>query len=209
MIDWLQNEWMDLTSIYTDDSQLILRYWIEIKSHYTSKNRHYHNLYHIHNMLGQAKDIKSSIDDYDALRFAIWYHDIIYKATKKNNEEKSAKFAENRLKSTRFDAERITMVYHLIASTKHHDVVLNETNDNAYLLDLDLSILGAKWDTYQSYIQNIRKEYAIYPDFMYKKGRKKVLKHFLERNPIYFTNSYRAQFEDQARQNIKKEINAL
>jgi len=209
MIEWLQEEWITLASNYTKNDALINKYWDEIETLYSSKNRHYHNLSHIYNMLLQAKAIEDIIDDYDAIRFAIWYHDIIYKATKKNNETKSAEFAQNRLKLFGFDEKRTRIVKNLIESTQKHDIVLQENEDNAYLLDMDLSILGTHWDVYLKYIQNIRKEYAIYPDFMYKKGRKKAMLHFLERKQIYVTHLYRDKFETQARHNIEKEISSL
>ncbi|MEM5566504.1 hypothetical protein WNY78_15385 [Psychroserpens sp. AS72] len=209
MINWLKQEWNALASIYTEDQQLISKYWDEIQTHYTSKGRHYHNLSHIYNMLEQAETLVDDIDDYDAFRFSIWYHDIIYKPTNKNNEVKSAEFAQNRLKQFNFDEKRIEIITILIKSTEKHTVILNNNNDNAYILDIDLSILGTQWDVYQNYIQNIRKEYAIYPDFIYKKGRKKAMQHFLERESIYFTILYQNKFETQARQNIEREISNL
>ncbi|WP_298756107.1 hypothetical protein [uncultured Psychroserpens sp.] len=209
MIDWLPSEWTQLSSKYTEDELLTSHYWKTIEKHYASKNRYYHNLTHIYHMLVQAKDITHEIIDYDVFRFAIWYHDIIYKATKKNNETKSAEFAQKSLKLFNFDEKRIKNVVILIKSTQNHDIVLQENNDNAFFLDIDLSILGTDWDIYQTYIKNIRKEYAIYPDFMYKRGRKEAMQHFLKRKSIYFTQLYRDKFEQQARQNIEKEISLL
>ena len=139
MTDWLKKEWNTLASIYTEDEQLISNYYEEIVTHYTSKNRYYHNLIHIYSMLVQAEDIKTAITDYDAFRFSIWYHDIIYKSTKKNNELKSAEFAQKRLKSFDLEEKRIKNVEILIKSTQKHDIVLDENNDNAFLLDIDLS----------------------------------------------------------------------
>nr|WP_321228946.1 hypothetical protein [uncultured Psychroserpens sp.] len=209
MIHWLKQEWMTLASKYTEDQQLISIYWNDIEMYYTSKGRYYHNLTHIYNMLKQAETIINDIDDYDVFRFSIWYHDIIYNSTKKNNEVKSAEFAINRLKSFNFNQKRIEIVGNLIKSTEKHTIILNKNHDNAYLLDIDLSILGTNWEEYQNYIKNIRKEYAIYPDFMYKKGRKKAMQHFLEREPIYFTQLYQNKFEAQARQNLEREISTL
>lgn len=209
MIEWLKHEWNILASIYTEDNVLISNFWSEIEQHYTSKNRHYHNLSHIYHMLTQAEEVKASIVDYDGFRFSIWYHDIIYKATKKDNEEKSAEFAKNRLKSLNFDEKRAKNVEILIKSTQKHDIVSNENEDNAFLLDIDLSILGTQWEVYHTYIKNIRKEYIIYPYMIYKKGRKKAMQHFIERQHIYFTQLYRSKLEKQARHNIEKEINLL
>ncbi|MBO6879510.1 MAG: hypothetical protein JJ870_02965 [Winogradskyella sp.] len=160
-------------------------------------------------MLSQAEDFKSHIEDYDVLVFAIWYHDIIYKSTKKDNELKSALFAKKALKSLNFNEKRIENIENLIISTKKHQIDLDENDDNAYLLDFDLSILGSDWKTYQNYTQQIRREYKIYPEFMYKPGRKKVLQHFLERETLYFTEVYQDKFETQARENIIKELKLL
>ncbi|QXP61860.1 hypothetical protein H0I26_02195 [Olleya sp. HaHaR_3_96] len=160
-------------------------------------------------MLKQLDQIQTKIEDLDSLRFAIWYHDIIYKSTKKDNEEKSALFALKRLKRVNFKPERAQSVEHLILSTKKHNILVTQNNDNAVLLDLDLSILGTDWNTYKKYISNIRKEYKIYPDFMYNPGRKKVLHHFLERENLYFTEHYKKQYEQQARENLSREIKLL
>ncbi|QRM88591.1 hypothetical protein FG167_04900 [Lacinutrix sp. WUR7] len=209
MIKWLQKEWGKLASKYTEDKSTIEDYWNEINKQYSLNSRHYHNLSHLYNMLNQLENYTDEIMHLDSLKFAIWYHDIIYKSSKKDNEEKSALFAKKRLKHLNIDDKSIEIVQKLIISTKKHEIILPNNNDNAYLLDLDLSILGTDHKKYQSYIQNIRKEYKIYPDFMYKPGRKKVLNHFLERETLYFTDTFKNKYEVQARLNIKNEIDLL
>lgn len=209
MITWLKNKWQQLALNYTQNSSLIEHYWQEIETQYTLRIRHYHNLSHIYNMLKHAEVFKAKIQDYDAISFAVWYHDIIYKPTKSNNEIKSAKFASKRLKKLGVDNERIAKISSLIQSTKAHCVINDTNNDNAFLLDFDLSILGSNWETYSNYIQNIRKEYAAFPNFMYNKGRKKVLAHFLERERLYFTKSFFDSFENNARKNMTKEFKTL
>ena len=89
----IKSQWFSLASKYTKDDFLINSLWLEISKHYSEKNRYYHTLSHVQNMLLQAKSFEDKIVDFDALLFAIWYHDIIYKSTKKDNEEKSALFA--------------------------------------------------------------------------------------------------------------------
>lgn len=209
MINELKKEWFQLITKFSSDQSLINLLWNEIEEQYTLKIRHYHNLSHIAAMFNHTKTIKSNITNYDTFLLAIWYHDIIYKPTKNNNEEKSALLAEKRLKSLNFDKKRLKTIKNLIISTKKHELILKENNDNSYLLDIDLSILGSDWKTYETYIKNIRKEYAMFPDFIYKKGRKKVLQHFLERKTLYFTEFYKNKFEQQARENLLKEIELL
>ncbi len=209
MIGWLKEEWELLASKYIEDKSVINDYWLEIQKKYTSKSRHYHNLSHIYNMLNQIENFKHEISDLDVLKFSIWYHDIIYKSIRKDNEVKSSILSKKRLESLKIDEKRLNSVEKLIVSTKNHQIIIEENKDNAILLDLDLSILGSDWETYKKYIENIRKEYAIYPDFMYNNGRKKVLEHFLKRKTLYFTEAYQRKFETQAIENIKKEIKLL
>ncbi|MCH2194628.1 hypothetical protein [Kordia sp.] len=201
--------WLNLTSKYTDDALFIDNHWEEIKDAYTRKNRHYHNLQHLNYMLHLATKDAVNLMDYDMILFAIWYHDIIYNATKSNNEFKSAKFAQKQLKKLQIDSKRVENCVDLIISTKKHEILNVQNEDNAYLLDWDLAILGTPWETYQRYSQNIRKEYSMFPDFMYKKGRKKVLQHFLERPRIYYTKKYYDLWETIARNNIQKELTLL
>lgn len=202
----LRKKWNLLANTFSKDQCIIDSLWIEIEKQYTLKIRHYHNLSHIESMLTQAETIKQSIVNYDAFLLAIWYHDIIYKPTKKDNEEKSGVLAKKRLKTLHIDEKTSKLTEKLIISTKSHKAILTENSDNFYLLDIDLSILGSHWETYQTYIQNIRKEYAIYPNFMYKKGRKRVLEHFLKRKKLFQTELYQTTFETKARENIKKEL---
>ena len=65
------------------------------------------------------------------------------------------------------------------------------------------------WESYHQYMKDIRKEYAIYPMILYKKGRKKVLKRFLERERIYFTDQFYVLSEIKARENLTRELETL
>jgi len=61
---------------------------------------------------------------------------------------------------------------------------------------------------YDQYKAAIRAEYRIYPDILYRKGRKKVLEHFLERDQIYYTSVFQAR-EEKARANLERELMGL
>lgn len=201
--------WEKLISKYTDDKLFLDYHWEEVKRFYSEEKRYYHNLNHISHMLHFAENDQADLIDYDILQFAIWYHDIVYKATKSNNEEKSADFAQKQLNTLKIDPKRIENCEKLIISTKKHKILNAQNQDNSYLLDWDLAILGTAWETYELYTQKIRKEYAIFPNFMYKKGRRKVLQHFLERPQIYYTEKYHDLWEANARKNIQKELTLL
>lgn len=192
---------------FTDDYQLIGNLWAQIEKQYTGKGRHYHNLQHLENMFPELETLKADITDFSIITFSVFYHDVIYDATSKTNEEKSAEFAASRMKRMNIDQDTVRKVSEQIIATKSHQRSGNA--DTNYLLDADLSVLGKDRETYMEYTLKIRKEYAVYPDFLYKPGRKKVLQHFLELESIFKTDTFRNQYEDQARKNIEWEIESL
>lgn len=182
-------------------------FWQEIEKQYTAKGRHYHTLAHLQNMHESLLPFKESIASWDTLIFSIAYHDIVYTATAKDNEEKSAELALKRLQQLNFPQENINLCHEQIVATKHHEASAN--NDTNLLTDADLGILGASWPQYETYYKNVRKEYRIYPDFLYKPGRKKAISHFLEMENIFKTAAFRQEYEAAARANISREIEIL
>ncbi|MDW7693647.1 hypothetical protein R9C00_02740 [Flammeovirgaceae bacterium SG7u.111] len=203
----LQNIWEELAAKYCDDVLLVEKLWREIEVNYSSEKRDYHNLSHLVYMFGKALGFEKEIEDFDILAFSIFYHDIIYKNSKKNNEGKSAEFAKNRLELLGIPPEKIAACQAQIIATKAHET--SQDSDTNWLLNFDLGILGEDTVAYQAYTQNIRKEYAIYPDFLYKKGRAKVVKHFLEMEHIFKTTPFQNKYDQQARKNLETELKAL
>ncbi|MFC3158731.1 Predicted metal-dependent phosphohydrolase, HD superfamily [Chryseobacterium arachidis] len=192
---------------FTQDHYLIENLWTEIEKKYSEKGRHYHNLEHLENMFSELDSIKDKIENWIDISFGVFYHDVIYDATSKVNEEKSAEFAKLRLEKLNLKQGSIDKISAQIIATKVHQK--SEDNDINYLLDADLSILGKDLEIYLDYTKKIRKEYSIYPDLLYKPGRKKVLKHFLELENIFKTDSFREKYEVRARENILFEIESL
>lgn len=199
--------WEILVQKYTSDISLIEELWRELEEAYTLAVRHYHNLEHINFMLNLAEEYEQSINQQDQLIFAIFYHDVIYKATRSDNEEKSASLATKRLQQLGFPDEATSKVSAMIIATKKH--LQSNNSDTNLLLDFDLAILGSDWESYQNYTQQIRKEYSFYPDMLYRPGRAKVLKHFLQQPYIYKTAAFRDALELKSRENLTKELNLL
>lgn len=203
----LRTIWNDLASNYSDDKKQVDTYWTEIEERYTSKKRHYHNLAHLSYMIEKILPLKERLKDLDTLLFAIFYHDIIYNASRKDNEEKSAAVAQERLSKLGLTEDQISKCQEQILATKAH--VANEDSDTHYLLDADLAILGDTPEVYQNYAKQIRAEYSIYPGFLYKKGRRKVLQFFLAKDRIFKTTAFCELYEQQARLNLKAELETL
>lgn len=179
--------------------------WYELVKAYSHKSRYYHNLTHLEEMIFWFEKYKNELQFPDEVLYSIFYHDYVYNSTRKDNELKSAEFAVKILPATTTINKEL--VFDLIIVTQTHQPKTKD--DEKWLIDFDLKILSKDWDEYQTYYQQIRKEYKIYPDFLYNPGRKKALEHFLENKFIYQTHVFQDLYEQQARQNIQKEINLL
>jgi predicted metal-dependent HD superfamily phosphohydrolase len=200
----LTDTFLKLTSKYNPDKALANDLWLEIFTKYSDPKRHYHTITHLENMMADLTGIKDQVQDWETTLFALYYHDIVYKATSNTNEEDSAKLARQKLKQIGYPEDKITACCEMIIATKLHN--LSTHNDTNLLVDADLAILGQKPDVYQQYAEDVRKEYAVYPDFLYNRGRKKALQHFLEMDSIFKTNYFIAKYEKQARLNIANEL---
>lgn len=201
----LQGQFLDLIGKYSNDDTFNARCWKEIATNYNSKSRYYHNLRHLENMLQELEIVKQEIQQMDNVLFSIYYHDIIYKPTKSDNEYQSALFFKKRITQT--DFEEIEYCFRQIEATKTHEK--SEDKDTNILLDIDLSILGQRQDIYEEYCQQIRQEYRIYPNFLYRKGRSKVLRKMLASSSIYNTPIFQEKYEKQARENLEEELDGL
>lgn len=209
-INLLQLKWRSLFLPKQYDQTLGDQLFNKLFKNYHSRKRHYHNAEHIINMLKLSDLYAVHLQQKDVVDLAIFYHDVIYNPLRKDNEERSARRAARELKQLHFTKEKIELIKIYILATKTHDLQgFSKESDLAYLLDFDLAILGADWETYLVYTQNIRKEYHIYPESMYKPGRAKVLQHFLEKPRIYYTNVFYQNSEAKARENLGKELEEL
>lgn len=198
----LQKIYSELLSEISFSANDIQENWLNLESAYSNKSRHYHNLTHIKDMIVCFETYSDKIQKPNEILFSIFYHDYIYKSSKKDNELKSAEFALSILpENISFDSQ---LVFDAICATQQHQH--NIIEDINWLIDFDLKILARDWEEYKTYFEQIRKEYSIYPDFLYKPGRAKALKHFLEHEFIFQTDEFRKLYEDKARLNIEKEI---
>lgn len=203
----VKSNYIELIEQYKVDSKSAEKLWNEINRNYTQENRYYHNLHHIQDLLLELVRVKDKIENWPVILFTLFYHDIIYKSTKKDNEEKSSKLATQRMMEIGVDKNDIELCQRQIIATKSHKK--QEDSDTNYFTDADLSILGKEPKLYETYCSNIRKEYSIYPNFLYKKGRKKVVIHLLSMYKIFKTKEFYEKYEEQAKFNLNNELKTL
>ncbi|HEY9668206.1 MAG TPA: hypothetical protein V6C91_15450 [Coleofasciculaceae cyanobacterium] len=206
--DSLKSSWDILLQPFEVEPELGQQVFFDLVTAYSSCDRFYHNLEHIHQVLETIEQLSSLSSNLPAIQFAAWFHDVIYDSRAKNNEEKSAEYAEIALIPLKIPRITIEQVKALILTTKNHHSLSNDL-DSQILLDADLSILGASEPNYRAYAQAIRQEYAWVPDTEYRLARKLVLQSFLQRNRIYFTSQMLIALEKKARKNLQSEVAAL
>jgi predicted metal-dependent HD superfamily phosphohydrolase len=178
---------------------------------YAEPHRRYHTLGHIAALLQLLEEHGGAVTDRDTLRLAILFHDAVYDPARSDNEAASAALAAQQLTGLGLPLPLTTDVGRLILATRHGpDAEPAQADaDLALLVDLDLAILAAAWPDYLAYAQAIRHEYAVYPDAIYRPGRRRVLEGFLARPRLYHTERLRAQWEAPARANLAREITEL
>lgn len=202
----LENRWCSLFQM-VENQKLVKQGFDNLVSKYSEEHRYYHTLCHVENCLNQIDLLADYISDKFCIEVAIWFHDVIYSPEQGDNEELSADYAQEFLESIELEQDQIHKIIDLILLTKHPSKPI--TSDEKYLIDIDLSILGADEDKYNIYESWIRKEYVHVPDDEFKLGRKKVLSSFIESDYLYCSDYFRERYEAQARQNIVCALHSL
>ncbi|CAM3596888.1 hypothetical protein GCM10016272_20750 [Psychrobacter glaciei] len=204
---------MHLSAIANDiDRVEVEMLWQAAATRYNEAHRAYHTLHHIKQLFAQFEQVKHNLYEPHIIALALHYHDVIYEPTRADNELKSADYAVEALQKY-LSAEQCQHIYALIMMTATHQLDAladdDKCSDAAYLLDMDLSVLGAAWSEYEAYASAVRKEYAHVPATDYCIGRTAVLKGLLAHPRLYLTDYYFERLEKQARDNIKRELTSL
>lgn len=145
----------------------------ELNNKMSEENRHYHNVYHVNNMLKIFQDchIQNRIpkeSDKVVLYLAILFHDAVYKVGDEKNERNSAEFMRNILKKNKVKISqiRINEASVLIENTKYNYEDKNPFGSNQrlnklfqILKELDhSSFVTESFNFFKKNTENIKKE---------------------------------------------------
>lgn len=182
--------------------------YADLARRYGETGRHYHTLDHLAAMLGTLAQLPLPAASSPAVRLAVWFHDVIYDSRASDNEERSSAHLRSVLQPLGLPEALLNDTARLILLTKLHQTTPDDT-EGQVLLDADLAILGAQEEVYDRYAQAIRKEYAWVEEEQYRAGRGQVLRRFLQRPRLYFTQIQFDRAEQQARHNLRRELQTL
>jgi len=204
----LAARWQRLTTPLVPDAARREVAFLKLTAAYEAPGRHYHTLTHLENLLNRLDAVP--LHDAAVVQLAVWFHDAVYNPLKSDNETRSATLALDFLRHSTLEPARQQRVAFLIERTHDHTQPQPaDDTDLLYFLDADLSILGAAPAAYQAYARQVRQEYRLVPDLLYRPGRRKVLVRMLAAPLLFQTPEFRAELEAQARENLAAEIAEL
>ncbi|MBT2385448.1 hypothetical protein J7E86_18090 [Streptomyces sp. ISL-11] len=183
---------------YADD---LLRRWSE-------PQRRYHTVDHLVAVLDHVDALAAHAEDADAVRFAAWFHDAVYRPDRSENEERSAHLAELALPELGVDEARTAEVARLVRLTVGHDPAPGD-RDGEVLCDADLAVLAGSPHDYALYAAAVRQEYAFVPDAAFHEGRAGVLRQLLGLPRLFRTPLGYERWEAVARRNLTTELELL
>lgn len=181
--------------------------YVRLVAAYRESHRAYHDESHVDDCLSQLWGIRETIPNVDAIELSLWFHDAVYRPRASDNERKSADWAVQFISDCGPNETLSRDVDRLIMATVHTAAPMEP--DAKWLVDIDLSILGRAPERYDQFERGVRKEYAFVPNILFRRGRRKILQSFLDRDFIYHSEWFRSRFEDQARVNLTQAISAL
>jgi len=174
---------------------------------YAEPGRAYHTAVHIRDCLAEL-DLTRDLAQYpDEVEAALWFHDAVYLPGALDNEDQSAELARTALSMGAVPREVTDRTAALVLATTHAGV--SSSPDEQLICDIDLSILGREPRIFDTFEEQIRREYAWVPEPVYRRERSAVLSRFLRRRSIYQTDQFRHRYEALARANLERLIEKL
>ncbi|ENW21041.1 HD domain-containing protein [Acinetobacter haemolyticus] len=198
----LEKSWFELHQYYHfSEPQKVFN---KLIAAYSEKQRAYHTVQHLYECLVLFESIRPDLNDANAVELALWFHDVVYDPQAKDNELKSADLLEYYLAQD-LSVDIVQKIKRWIIATQKHEAT--DELDLQFLLDIDLAILAASPERFDEYEQQIQQEFAWVDPDIYSIKRKQVLAHFYQTEPLYQTEYFQQNFEQRAKQNLKRILN--
>ncbi|GAA3735252.1 HD domain-containing protein [Salinactinospora qingdaonensis] len=180
----------------------------ELLARWTQPHRRYHTLGHLHAVLTAVDELAPEATDIATVRYAAWFHDVVYEGNPGVDEELSARLAQCLLPGCGLTAQRAAAVAALVRVTAGHRPAAGD-RDAQVLCDADLAVLGSAPGHYGAYAAAVRQEYGDLSEADFRSGRARLLRSLLSRSWLFHTAPARSWWEEQARANMAGELAVL
>ncbi|MCH2223159.1 MAG: hypothetical protein MK066_00220 [Crocinitomicaceae bacterium] len=173
---------------------------------YQESGRCYHTLNHVYSLLLLIDKQELVTFNRITLIITAFFHDLVYIAGSSKNETASAELMKQLFINQGITHPIIIAAAKIITDTQKHK---SKDPLSQLFLDMDLSILGADEKAYETYSKQVRQEFICTPQTLYNIGRKRFIRETLERPSIFYTKYFIDNYEEQAIENLKNELNTL
>jgi predicted metal-dependent HD superfamily phosphohydrolase len=179
--------------------------FLDLLDRWSEDHRRYHGCTHLLAVLEALDLLADPADPPRTVLLAAWFHDAVYRGVAGQDEEESARLAEERLADAGLPASDVEEVARLVRLTSDHRPDPAD-DDGALLCDADLSVLGGEPETYARYVAAVRQDYAHIGDADFAAGRAAIVRHLLELDPLFHSDRARELWLDAARRNLQGEL---
>ena len=179
--------------------------FLDLLDRWSEDHRRYHGCTHLLAVLEALDLLADPADPPRTVLLAAWFHDAVYRGIAGQDEEESARLAEERLADAGLPSVDVEEVARLVRLTSDHRPERGD-DDGALLCDADLSVLGGEPEPYARYVAAVREDYAHIGDADFAAGRAAVVRHLLELDPLFHSDRARELWLDAARRNLQGEL---
>ncbi|XAS67085.1 DUF4031 domain-containing protein [Micrococcaceae bacterium Sec5.7] len=179
--------------------------FLDLLDRWGESHRKYHGRTHLLAVLEALDLLSEPTEPSRSVVLAAWFHDAVYRGTAGQDEEESARLAEDRLTAAGLPADQVEEVARLVLLTTAHQPDPGD-DDGALLCDADLSVLGGEPVAYSRYLAAVREDYAHIGDADFAAGRAAVVRQLLEVDPLFHSARARELWQDAARRNLQGEL---
>ncbi|SLJ91797.1 DUF4031 domain-containing protein [Arthrobacter sp. P2b] len=179
--------------------------FLDLLDRWSEPHRRYHGCTHLLSVLESLDLLTDPADPPRTVLLAAWFHDAVYRGIAGEDEEESARLAEDRLSAAGLPDAEVAEVARLVLLTSDHRPGAGD-GDGALLCDADLSVLGGEPDDYARYLAAVRQDFAHIGDADFAAGRAAVVRHLLELDPLFHTERAQELWLAAAHRNLKGEL---
>lgn len=177
----------------------------ELLERWGEEHRRYHSRTHLLAVLEALDLLTEPALPARSVTLAAWFHDAVYEGIAGQDEEQSARLAEDRLAIAGLPESVVDEVARLVRLTSTHSPGPGD-HAGALLCDADLSILGAEPAAYTRYLTAVREDFAHVSDADFAAGRAAVVRQLLALDPLFHSERAKSLWLDAARRNLEAEL---
>lgn len=179
--------------------------FLDLLDRWGEEHRKYHGRTHLLAVLEALDRLTAPARPPRTVLLAAWFHDAVYLGIAGEDEEESARLAEERLERAGLPADEVDEVARLVRMTADHRPDPDD-EPAALLSDADLSVLAGDPGAYARYLAAVREDFAHIGDTDFAAGRAAVVRQLLELDPLFHTARGRELWQDTARRNLQGEL---